>query len=88
MKDIYSIFAFTKRALGRLQGCSPKCMSRQDSTFTKDVTAMQCVDYQAFTPPQLPDNQAVTYIYQPFHSHSVFPQRKNRAGKLILQFKF
>ncbi|MDR1792204.1 MAG: hypothetical protein LBR36_01980 [Bacteroidales bacterium] len=52
MKEIISKFiVFIQRALGRLQGSSQKCMNRKDSAFTKDAIAMQCADYQAFTPP-------------------------------------
>ncbi|MDR1792222.1 MAG: hypothetical protein LBR36_02085 [Bacteroidales bacterium] len=63
MKEIISIFiVFIQRTLGKLQASSSNCSSLLCS-FTKDAFAMQCVDYQAFTPPhQLPDYQAVTCI--------------------------
>jgi hypothetical protein len=51
MQQICSIIMVIRRALGRLQGSSQKCMPRKDSTFTKDAIVVQCTDYQAFTPP-------------------------------------
>jgi hypothetical protein len=69
MQQIYSIIMVIRRALGKLQGSSQKCMSHEDSTFTKDAIAVQCADYQAFTPP--PPNYLIIKQLRAFSQLSI-----------------